>query len=135
MMPMGVSGPGLTVPVSEPAAEELVEWKRDDRVRCAQCRAPVTSGALAVERAGAHEHTFRNPAGYSWTIRCFRDASGCTTAGAFTSEASWFAGYEWCFAPCATCGHHLGWWFIGSGPSFVALIVPRIIHGGGQPSP
>jgi hypothetical protein len=124
---------GATVAVTEPEADELVESERDDRVRCGQCRSVVTRGALAVQRGGAHQHTFRNPAGYSWTIRCFRDASGCTTAGAFTPEATWFAGYEWCYAPCATCGRHLGWWFVGSGPSFVALIVPRIIHGGADP--
>jgi hypothetical protein len=125
---MTVPAPVPTVPVGESEAEESLE--REDRVRCAQCRSVVTRGGLAVERGGAHEHTFRNPAGYSWTVRCFRDASGCTTAGPFTSEASWFAGYQWCYAPCATCGRHLGWWFVGSGPSFVALIVPRIVYGG-----
>ena len=120
----------LTVTVGEPETDQLVEPETDDRVRCGQCRTVVTRGALAVQRGGAHEHTFRNPAGYSWTVRCFRDASGCTTAGAFTSEATWFAGYAWCYAPCATCGYHLGWWFVGSGPSFVALIVPRLKYGG-----
>jgi len=119
----------VTVPVRDPDADERPAHERDDRIRCARCRAVVTRGGLAVERSGGHEHTFRNPAGYSWTIRCFRDATGCTTAGSFTPEASWFAGYEWCYAACATCGRHLGWWFIGSGPSFVALIVRRIAHG------
>ena len=125
---------GVSVPLSAPDADELLEKERDDRVRCSQCRAVVTRGALAVERGGAHEHTFRNPAGYSWTVRCFRDASGCTSSGVFTAEASWFAGYQWCFAPCAACGRHLGWWFVGAGPSFVALIAPRISYGGPGPS-
>ena len=89
----------------------------------------MTRGSLAVRRGGAHEHTFRNPAGYSWTIRCFRDASGCTPAGPFTAEATWFTGYQWCLALCATCGCHLCWWFVGSAPSFVALIAPRITGG------
>lgn len=122
--------PEPAVVVTDPEADDLVEPERDDRIRCARCGEVVTTGALAVERGGAHEHTFRNPAGYSWTIRCFRDATGCTSAGAFTSEASWFAGYEWCYAPCTTCGRHLGWWFVGSGPSFVALITRRIVQGG-----
>ena len=103
-----------------------VEPETHDRVRCARCRAVITRGALAVRPGGAHEHTFRNPAGYSWTVRCFRDAAGCTTAGELSAEATWFAGYEWCFARCAACARHLGWWFVGSGPSFVALIAPRI---------
>lgn len=94
-----------------------------------RCRTELTSGSLAVRRGGAHQHTFRNPAGYSWTIRCFRDAGGCTSAGPFTAEATWFAGYQWCLALCATCGCHLGWWFVGSGPSFVGLIAPRITCG------
>ena len=89
----------------------------------------MTRGALAVERNGGHEHTFRNPAGYSWTIRCFRDAPGCSTAGTLTPEATWFPGYQWCYAPCAACAQHLGWWFVGCGASFVALIVPRISQG------
>ena len=119
----------MTVPVRDPEADERTRDELDDRILCGQCKAVVTRGALAVERAGAHEHTFRNPAGYSWTVRCFRDASGCTSAGAFTSEATWFAGHQWCYALCARCGHHLGWWFVGSSPSFVALIKPRITAG------
>ena len=121
----------VSVPVTDAEADELVETEHDDRVRCAQCRVVVTRGALAVARGGAHEHTFRNSAGYSWTVRCFRDASGCTSEGAFTAEATWFAGYQWCYALCATCSRHLGWWFVGSGPSFVALITPRITQSAG----
>ncbi|MDQ4098040.1 MAG: cereblon family protein [Actinomycetota bacterium] len=123
---MRMAMPSVTVPVVDVEGDPQVEREPDDRVRCAQCRAVVTRGALAVERGGAHEHTFRNPAGYSWRIRCFRDASGCTSTGVFTREATWFAGYEWCLAVCAACTRHLGWWFVGSGPSFVALIAPRI---------
>jgi hypothetical protein len=118
-----------TVPAGDPQIDERSEPERDDRIRCAQCTQVVTAGALAVERGGAHEHTFRNPAGYSWTIRCFRDAQGCTSAGPLTAEASWFAGYQWSHALCSTCGRHLGWWFVGSGPSFVALIARRITGG------
>ncbi len=115
-----------TVAAGRPEVDQLIESAVDDRIRCAQCREVVTTAKLAVQRNGAHEHTFRNPAGYSWTIRCFRDAGGCTAAGAFTPEASWFAGYQWCYALCAGCARHLGWWFVGSGPSFVALIAGRI---------
>ena len=125
-MPTVTPGAGV---VAEESADELADVERDDRIRCGRCRAVVTRGALAVERDGGHEHTFRNPAGYSWTIRCFRDAPGCSTAGTLTPEATWFPGYEWCYAPCAACAQHLGWWFVGSGPSFVALIVPRISQG------
>ena len=116
----------VTVPVVDPEIDQADSTEDDDRIRCSRCRAEITRAALAVPRGGAHEHTFRNPAGYSWTIRCFRDAPGCTSTGGFTDEATWFAGYAWCFALCATCGRHLGWWYVGSGPSFVGLIAGRI---------
>ncbi len=98
----------------------------DDRVRCGQCRAVLTTADMAVTRGGGHVHTFRNPAGYSWTVRCFRHAGGCASVGPLTDQATWFPGYQWCYAHCSACSRHLGWWFVGSGPSFVALIAPRI---------
>ena len=114
--------------MSQPAAttDESIATDLDDTVRCATCRAEITVGRLGVAPSGSHEHTFRNPAGYSWTIACFRDAAGCRSTGDLTAEASWFVGYEWCFAPCSTCGRHLGWWFVATGSSFVGLIVSRI---------
>jgi len=114
----------VTAPVHHP--DDVAARRPDDRIRCLPCRAVVTTPDLAVARAGAHEHTFRNPAGYSWTIRCFRDASGCTPSGPLTAEATWFAGYAWRYAHCAACGAHLGWWYAGAGPSFVGLIARRI---------
>jgi hypothetical protein len=114
----------VTTPEATPSA--ATDTETDDHVRCAQCRAELTSRSLAVKRAGAHEHTFRNPAGYSWTIACYRDAAGCRSVGALTTEASWFPGYAWCYARCARCGRHIGWWFVGDEPSFVGLIVTRL---------
>ena len=98
----------------------------DDRVCCGSCHAEITLRSLAARRAGSHEHTFRNPAGYSWTIVCFRDAPGCASAGDLTTEASWFPGYAWCYANCSSCWRHIGWWFVGGEPSFVGLIVTRL---------
>jgi hypothetical protein len=112
---------GTAVDVAAESEDEL-----DDRVLCATCRAEITTRSLAVARAGAHEHTFRNPAGYSWAIACFADAAGCGSWGELTTEASWFAGYAWCYADCAGCRRHVGWWFVGGGPSFAGLIVPRL---------
>ena len=98
----------------------------DDRVRCGSCNAEITLRSLAVRRAGSHQHTFRNPAGYSWTVVCFRHAGGCAAAGDLTTEASWFPGYAWCYANCSSCGRHIGWWFVGARPSFAGLIVTRL---------
>jgi hypothetical protein len=106
--------------------EEVAAPDDDDRVRCRSCSSVVAQATDAVERGGSHELTFRNPAGYSWAIRCFRDAEGCASSGALTAEATWFAGYEWCFATCSSCGRHLGWWYVGASGSFVGLITTRI---------
>lgn len=106
--------------------EEQVAPGEDDRVRCRGCASVVAQAADAVARGGRHEHTFRNPAGYSWTIRCFRDAEGCGSSGPLTDEATWFEGYEWCFATCTGCGRHLGWWYVGGSGSFIGLIATRI---------
>lgn len=98
----------------------------DDRVRCGSCRAEITLHSRAVRPAGSHGHTFRNPAGYSWTIVCFSDAPGCAATGDLTTEASWFPDHAWCYANCSSCGRHLGWWFVGGDRSFVGLIVTRL---------
>lgn len=58
---------------------------------------------------GAHEHTFVNPAGFSFHIGCFSAAPGCTHHGALEAAFSWFPGWSWQLAACARCGNHLGW--------------------------
>ena len=114
-------------PQQETTIEGEVEAFYDDRIRCLSCRTVVTNVELAVERSGAHQHLFRNPDGYSFHIRCFRDASGCASEGELTTAATWFPGYAWSFALCKGCEDHLGWWYVGSGPSFIALIATRIV--------
>lgn len=98
----------------------------DDTVRCRACGHDVTRRRLAIEVSGAHDHTFRNPAGYSFHVVCFSDAPGCRADGIPTSEHTWFAGFEWNYAVCGNCTGHLGWWFIGGDRSFVGLIVTRV---------
>ena len=121
-----LAGGHASTSAQSPDVDERIEPHRDDVIRCVLCRAVVTRAGLAVSQAGAHQHTFRNPAGYSWTLRCFSNADGCGAAGGLTTESTWFAGYEWCFAVCLGCGRHLGWWYVGSGHSFVGLISTRI---------
>jgi hypothetical protein len=99
--------------------------EQDDTVRCRGCGHELTTRARAVEIGGAHDHTFRNPAGYSYQIVCFSDAPGCRADGALTTDATWFAGYAWNFASCGGCADHLGWWYVGAS-SFVGLIATRI---------
>ena len=75
---------------------------------------------------GGEEHTFRNPAGYSFHVVVFRQTLGCKEVGPAVSRDSWFPGYAWQITLCERCETHLGWFFRGAGGSFHGLIVTRI---------
>jgi hypothetical protein len=112
------------------AAHELVTEvaeQLDDTLRCRRCRHDVTAGRLAIEVSGAHAHTFRNPAGWSFRLGCFADAPGAAVTGTATYAATWFTGYAWRFAHCSGCGTHLGWWFVGGSDAFAGLVLARLM--------
>jgi len=94
---------------------------------CRKCRAAVTSNSYAVAVNGNHHHTFFNPAGIIYEVRCFNRAKGCAVHGQPTDEFSWFKGYVWRFALCATCLDHLGWIFDSGEKSFFGLIASKLI--------
>jgi hypothetical protein len=104
--------------------EKTTETQTQKSVRCKSCGYTVTSPALAIE---PHEHTFRNPAGYSFHVLCFSDAPGASDVGESTTEATWFPGYTWTFAICNQCHGHLGWWYNGR-DRFAGLIATRVIR-------
>lgn len=104
--------------------EEKTESKTQKSILCKNCGYAITSPALAVE---PHEHTFRNPAGYSFHVLCFSDAPGAANLGSPTTEACWFPGYSWTFALCVQCQNHLGWWYTGK-DHFAGLIATRLIR-------
>jgi hypothetical protein len=120
---MGPPDPALTVPGDVELAVEDPEL--DDAVRCAACDHEITRPAAAIEVGGAHTATFRNPAGWSFRVACYRDAPGCSAHGELTHDASWFPGHAWNLACCGACGGHLGWWFVGP-DAFVGLIITRL---------
>lgn len=103
----------------------------DEAVRCRFCGHTITSRRKATQVGGAHEHTFRNPSGYSFHLKCFSDAPGSLRVGGATAADSWFAGYEWCYAVCGECHEHLGWWYVAvaGGESFAGLIATRLAGG------
>lgn len=105
-----------------------VEDKADAQVRkdvrCKNCGYTITSPSFEIQ---PHEHTFRNPAGYSFHVLCYSAAPGAAEAGAPTTEASWFEGHAWSFAICVQCHNHLGWWYVGP-TSFAGLIATRLIR-------
>lgn len=93
-------------------------------IRCKACNKEITDPSYAVE---PHEHTFRNPAGYSFHLLCYSSADGAVEVGEPTQEATWFAGYAWTFAICSNCHNHLGWFYRGE-RCFVGLIATRLLR-------
>lgn len=108
------------------------EPKKEKRLFCAVCKHPITHQDERIDVHGGHEHTCTNPYGFTYTIGCFREAAGCVAFGAATSAHSWFRGYAWQVALCASCRHHLGWRFTSPGDSFYGLIVGRLTSAAGE---
>lgn len=104
--------------------EEKTDIQQQKTVRCRNCEHEITKPSFAVQ---PHEHTFRNPAGYSFHVLCYSDAPGAAEAGDATDEATWFPGHVWTFALCKQCHHHLGWWYTGK-TRFAGLIATRLIR-------
>lgn len=97
-------------------------------IYCAECSHVITQRKYELAVDGSHERTFRNPAGYSFHVLCFREAPGCEVQGQPTAEASWFADTAWSFAFCQACGQHLGWHYTRrTKPAFYGLIAPRLL--------
>ena len=115
------------IEIAQPAQREETRTEREGVIRCRNCSHTITRSKAAMEAAGRHEHTFRNPAGYSFHILCYSEAPGCTFSGFPSSEATWFPGYAWNFATCGGCGAHLGWRYLGPS-SFVGLIATRLLR-------
>jgi len=108
-------------PVNEP------DCKVGKAILCRSCRAVVTGLNQEVSIDGKHAHTFFNPAGIVYEIRCFSQAPGCMNHGPPTAEFTWFAGYSWEYTVCSTCRDHLGWFYSSSSGFFFGLINSKLI--------
>lgn len=95
---------------------------------CKACGQAITRLSCRQERGGSHEHTFRNPFGYSFHVLCFGQAPGCRLEGPASREASWFPDTAWRLALCNACSTHLGWHYEGA-ESFFGLIATRLVQG------
>jgi hypothetical protein len=104
------------------AADEDAHW-----LACARCRHRVTSHEARCERFGRHEHLRANPSGFMFVFGCFARAPGAELVGPPTDDATWFAGYRWSYALCASCAAHLGWHFDGDAP-FFGLVLDRLVE-------
>lgn len=93
---------------------------------CRQCGLFITSEDLSIEVNDTHHHTFFNPAGIIYEIRCFSGAKGCSLHGPPSTEFTWFAGYTWRIALCMSCATHLGWFFSSGDLGFFGLIKKKL---------
>lgn len=114
-------------PQRKPAGQP--EIKPEKAVLCKACRSLVTSLDTKLSINGKHEHTFFNPAGIVFEVRCFSKAPGCVEHGVPTSEFTWFPVYSWQYCLCSTCFEHLGWYYTSPTDSFYGLIGGNLIIG------
>jgi hypothetical protein len=115
---------------SQPRLADQPRPQPEKTVTCRGCGHTLTRSRWCLPVGGSPEHTFRNPAGYSFHVVCYSQAPGCLNAGVPSSEATWFAGYQWSFALCSACHAHVGWWYQGARePSlFAGLIATRLVR-------
>jgi hypothetical protein len=102
--------------------QEEEQEKPEKGLFCRFCSHLITSEEHSLAVNGRHRHTFFNPAGIIYEIRCFGSAEGCSLHGPPTDEFTWFAGYIWRLALCASCFAHLGWSFSSTNDLFYGLI-------------
>ncbi|KAK4274250.1 hypothetical protein QN277_017502 [Acacia crassicarpa] len=114
------------IPVSESTRQELLEidgisyrLRREiellecvNLVRCRNCQTIIArrSDMLVMSSEGPLG-AYVNPGGFVHEIMTLHNASGLALVGRATTEYSWFPGYAWTIADCATCESQMGWLF------------------------
>ncbi|KAL2940089.1 Protein cereblon [Bienertia sinuspersici] len=114
------------IPISECTRQELLEingvsyrLRREiellegfDRVRCKNCQTVIArrSDMLVMSNEGPLG-AYVNPSGFVHEIMTLYKANGLALIGQPREEYSWFPGYAWTIANCATCERHMGWLF------------------------
>lgn len=114
------------IPVSESTRQELLEidgisyrLRREiellenfDRVKCKSCQTVIASRSdMLVMSSDGPLGAYVNPSGYVHEIMTLLKANGLALIGVPTEEYSWFPGYAWTIAYCATCEYQMGWLF------------------------
>ncbi|CAI9267840.1 unnamed protein product [Lactuca saligna] len=114
------------IPVSESTRQELLEidgisyrLRREiellesfDRVKCKSCQTVIASRSdMLVMSSDGPLGAYVNPSGYVHEIMTLLKANGLALIGVPSEEYSWFPGYAWTIAYCATCEYQMGWLF------------------------
>ncbi|XP_024458541.1 uncharacterized protein LOC7462291 isoform X1 [Populus trichocarpa] len=114
------------IPVSEETRQELLEidgisyrLRREigllesfDLVQCKTCKTVIAqrSDMLVMSTEGPLG-AYVNSHGYVHEIMTLQKANGLALIGRATVEYSWFPGYAWTIAECASCETQMGWLF------------------------
>ncbi|KAL9230351.1 hypothetical protein vseg_005714 [Gypsophila vaccaria] len=114
------------IPVSESTRQELLEingvsyrLRREiellesfDLVRCKNCQTVIARRSdLLVMSTEGPLGTYVNPYGCVHETLTLHKANGLALIGRPSTESSWFPGYAWTIANCASCERHMGWLF------------------------
>lgn len=121
----------LQHPKLKPGFQDIAELDEGSggQIRCVICRHIITNKEHIKSISGTHIHEFTNPHGIRFTIGCFDRAPGCAPVGGEYAEWSWFRGYMWQLALCASCSEHLGWRYLNDASSeFFGLNITRLIY-------
>lgn len=118
--------PQLPQMARPPAARDQPSPFGVSGVVCRACGIGLAASADATTVGGHHHHSFINPEGYIYRVRCFTKVRNVVTVGIPSSDFTWFAGHTWLVLACATCACHVGWQFDSESSKFFALIADRI---------
>ncbi len=106
------------------------DTEAEDAIACATCDAVVSAERLVFSVEGGDAvGIFPNPYGQLKEIVTVKDAWGLESIGPGTTDFTWFAGYEWQVAYCASCRTHLGWRYDADGAAisrFYGLLLVAI---------
>lgn len=107
---------------------QTADYRPAHAIRCRSCKAAVTGRDHAFRLGASDQHSFINPHGLQYRVRCYRNAPGCDLHGRPTADHSWFHGYRWQLAFCCDCTEHLGWHYQrGEQDAFYALIITKLV--------
>ncbi|KAL0711730.1 hypothetical protein Bca4012_018708 [Brassica carinata] len=121
------------LPVSESTRQELLEidgvsyrlhreielLESFDRVRCKHCQTVIARRSdMLVMSSDGPLGAYVNPQGHVHEIMTFHKANDIALRGRPVLKDSWFPGYAWTIANCATCETQLGWLFTAANNKF-----------------
>uniref|UniRef100_A0A6N2L0A8 Protein cereblon n=1 Tax=Salix viminalis TaxID=40686 RepID=A0A6N2L0A8_SALVM len=114
------------IPVSEETRQELLEidgisyrLRREigllesfDAVQCKTCKTVIAQRSdMVVMSTEGPLGAYVNSHGYVHEIMTLQKANGLALIGQAIVEYSWFPGYAWTIAECASCETQMGWLF------------------------